>query len=99
MLQASCSAGYRPSDRCGGRSPARLRELDSEAAEGLAIELAGLEPQGLARLAAGMIVLTVRTAIQEAIRVFEHGGSSKKANAALFILIDRGFAAVDGLSK
>lgn len=78
---------------------ARLRELDNEAAEGLAIELAGPKPHGLARLAAGMIVLTVRTARQEAIRVFEHGGSAKKANDALFTLIDRGFAAVDALAK
>lgn len=41
-----------------------------------------------------MIVLTVRTARQEAVRVFEGGGSAKKANAAFFALIDQGFAAV-----
>ncbi|WP_437644052.1 TetR/AcrR family transcriptional regulator [Sorangium sp. So ce362] len=73
---------------------ARLRELNDEAAEGLAVELAGKEPDGLARLAAGMIVLTVRTARQEAVRVFDRGGSAKKANAVLFALIDQGFAAV-----
>src|SRR4051812_10642254 len=60
---------------------ARLRELEDEAAEGLAIELKRPKPDGLARLMAGMIVLTVRTAREEAIRVFERGGSAKKANA------------------
>jgi hypothetical protein len=78
---------------------ARLRELNDEAAEGLAIELAGPKPDGLARLAAGMIVLTVRTARQEAVRVVERGGSAKKANAAFFSLIEEGFAAVDGMMK
>jgi hypothetical protein len=72
--------------------------LNDEAAEGLAIELAGPKPDGLARLAAGMIVLTVHTARQEAIRVFERGGSAKKANAALFALIDQGFTAVAALT-
>ncbi|WP_224372907.1 TetR/AcrR family transcriptional regulator [Hyalangium versicolor] len=78
---------------------ARLRELNDEAAEGLAIELGGPKPDGLARLAAGMIVLTVRTARQEAVRVFEHGGSAKKANAVFFALIDQGFAAVQGMES
>ena len=41
---------------------ARLRELHDEAAEGLAVEFGGPSPDGLARLAAGMIVVTVRTA-------------------------------------
>jgi hypothetical protein len=45
-----------------------------------------------------MIVLTWRTAYGEAIRVFEHGGSAKKVNAAFSALIDRGFAAVDRLA-
>ncbi|MHA7629958.1 TetR/AcrR family transcriptional regulator [Corallococcus sp. M7] len=77
---------------------ARLRELNDEAAEGLALELAGAMPEGLARLAAGMIVLTVRTARQEAVRVFERGGSAKKADVAFFTLIDQGFAAVQGMA-
>lgn len=77
---------------------ARLRELNDEAAEGLASELGGSQPDGLARLAAGMIVLTVRTARQEAVRVFERRGSAKQANAAFFALIDQGFAAVDGIA-
>jgi AcrR family transcriptional regulator len=77
---------------------ARLRELNDEAAEGLAIELAGPKPDGRARLAAGMIVLTVRTARQEAVRVFERGGSSKKAHAVFFGLIDEGFAAVQDMT-
>lgn len=76
---------------------ARLRELSEEAAEGLAIELAGPQPDGLARLAAGMIVLTVRTARQEAVHVLDRGGSAKKASAAFFALIDQGFAAVHGM--
>jgi AcrR family transcriptional regulator len=73
---------------------ARLRELDDEAAEGLATELGGPSPSGLARLAAGMIVLTVHTARREAVRAFERGGSAKKANAAFAALIEQGFAAV-----
>jgi AcrR family transcriptional regulator len=77
---------------------ARLHEFEDEATEGLAIELAGLKPDGLARLMAGMLVLTVRTAREEAIRVFERGGSAKKANAAFDTLMDRGFAAVHQLA-
>jgi hypothetical protein len=45
-----------------------------------------------------MIVLTWRTAYSEGIRVFEGGGSTKKANAAFIALIDRGFAAVRGMA-
>ncbi|GMU03770.1 TetR/AcrR family transcriptional regulator [Corallococcus caeni] len=77
---------------------ARLRELNDEAAEGLALELDGPTPDGLARLAAGMIVLTVRTARQEALRVFELGGSAKKASTVFFALVDQGFAAVQGMA-
>jgi hypothetical protein len=43
---------------------------------------------------AGIIVLAVRTAREEAIRVFEHGGSAEQANATFLTLIDRGFTAV-----
>jgi AcrR family transcriptional regulator len=78
---------------------ARLREIADEAAEGLAVELAGPKPDGLARLTAGMIVLTWRTAHAEAIRLFEQGGSARKANAAFIALIDRGFAAVHGMAE
>jgi len=77
---------------------ARLHELEDEAAEGLAVELAGAKPDGLVRLMAGMIVLTVRTAREEAVRVLERGGSGKKANAAFLALVDRGFAAVHQLT-
>jgi hypothetical protein len=77
---------------------ARLHELADEATEGLAIELEGPEPDGLARLMAGMIVLTLRTAREEAMRVLEGGGSVKKANAVFLALIDRGFAAVQGMA-
>jgi AcrR family transcriptional regulator len=76
---------------------ARLREIWDEATEGIAIALAGPSPDGLARLTAGMIVLTFRTAHSEAMRVFEHGGSAKKASATLRALIDRGFAAASGM--
>jgi hypothetical protein len=76
---------------------ARVREIGDEVVEGLAIEFAGPKADGLTRLVAGMIVLTWRTAYAEAIRVFERGGSAKKANAAFIALIDRGFAAVQGL--
>jgi len=77
---------------------ARLREIGDEVALGLAVDLAGPEPDGLARLVAGMIVLTWRTAYADAIRVFERGGSAKKANAAFSALLARGFAAIDGMA-
>jgi AcrR family transcriptional regulator len=76
---------------------ARLRELADEATEGLAIELGGPKPDGLVRLMAGMIVLTVRTARDEAIRLIEHGASTRKANAAFLALMERGLAAVEEL--
>jgi AcrR family transcriptional regulator len=72
---------------------ARLREIGDETVDVLAGELAGPKPDGRTRLVAGMIVLTWRTAYGEAIRVFERGGSVKKANAAFLALIDRGFEA------
>jgi AcrR family transcriptional regulator len=87
--------------RVVGASPslkARLRELADEATEGLAIELAGPKPEGLARLIAGIIVLTVRTAREEAIRVVERGGSAKKAKATFLALIDRGFTAAHDMA-
>ncbi|WP_437956059.1 TetR/AcrR family transcriptional regulator [Sorangium sp. So ce119] len=77
---------------------ARLREIGDETVEALAVELAGPKPDGIARLVAGMVVLTWRTAYGEAIRVFERGGSAKKANAAFIALIDRGFAAIHGMA-
>ncbi len=77
---------------------ARLHELGDEAADGLAQVLAGREPDGLTRLVAGMIVLTMRTAREQAIGVLEHGGSTKKANAAFLALIDRGFSAIQEMT-
>jgi AcrR family transcriptional regulator len=77
---------------------ARLREIEDEAVEWLALELAGPEPDGIMRLVAGMVVLTWRTAYGDAIRVFERGGSAKKVNAAFLALINRGFAAVHGMA-
>lgn len=76
---------------------ARLREIEDEVALGLATELGGPEPDALARLAAGMVVLTWHTAYAEALRVFERSKSAKKANAAFIALIDTGFAAIAGL--
>ncbi len=73
---------------------ARVREIGDEVVEGLAVELAGPKADGLAHLVAGMVVLTWRTAYGEGVRVFERGGSTKKANAAFVALIDQGFAAV-----
>lgn len=76
---------------------ARLREISDEAAEGLALELAGPNADGLARLAAGMIVLTVRTAHAEAICMVERGMPAKKANAAFLDVVNRGLSAVENL--
>ncbi len=73
---------------------ARVREIGDEAVETLAVELAGPKPDGPARLVAGMVVLTWRTAYTEAIRVFERETLVEDASAAFFALIDRGFAAV-----
>jgi len=77
---------------------ARLQELGDEAAEGLALELAGMKPDGLAQLIARTIVVTMRTAREQAIHVLEAGGSGKKANAALLVLIERGFAAAAAIA-
>jgi len=77
---------------------ARLRALEDEAAEGLALELGALKPDGLARLLAGMIALTMRMAREEAVRVLERGGTAKKANGSLIALIDCGLAAVQAIA-
>jgi AcrR family transcriptional regulator len=76
---------------------ARLRELEDQAADGLAAELAGVDPDGPSRLAAGMIVLTLRLAREEAIRVLASGGSPEDADNALLRLAECGFRAVDGV--
>jgi hypothetical protein len=72
---------------------ARLREFGDETVEWLALELFGTEPDGVARLVAGMIVVAWRTAYAEAIRAFERGASAKKIDAAFVAIIERGFAA------
>lgn len=77
---------------------ARLHELEDDAAEGLASELAGPKPDGVARLMAGVLVLTVRTAREEAVRIVERGGTTKKANATFLTLVEQGFAAVKQLA-
>jgi len=76
---------------------ARLRELADEASDLLSIELAGPEPGGVSRLAAGMIVLAVRTAREEAVRLLESGASAKRANAAFLALMEQGLSAVEQL--
>jgi AcrR family transcriptional regulator len=77
---------------------ARLREIGDETVEALALELAGSKPAGSARLVAGTVVLTWRTAYGEGLRVLERGGSTKKANAAFLALLERGFAAAATLT-
>lgn len=84
-----------------GASPslqARLRELCDEAAYGLAVELDGPEPGGAARLAAGLIVLTVRTAREESVRAMDQGLSEADAARVFFEVFDAGFDAVERLS-
>ncbi len=49
------------------------------------------------RLTAGMIVLTVRIAREEAIRLIERGVSTKKANAVFLALMEQGLSAVEQL--
>jgi AcrR family transcriptional regulator len=78
---------------------ARLRELYDEAAEGLALELGGPTPDSRARLAAGMIVLTVRTARQESVRAFDRGASDDGVAATFFAVFEQGFDAVDQLTE
>jgi AcrR family transcriptional regulator len=76
---------------------ARLRELGDEAAEGLAIALGGADHSASNRLMAGMIVLTLRTAREEAIRLIRSDASAKKANAALLALMEEGLSAAERL--
>jgi AcrR family transcriptional regulator len=77
---------------------ARLRELADEATELMAHELGGAHPDGAARLAAGLIVLTLRTARQDAIALLVRGASAKKANAAFLALMEHGLAAAGQLA-
>jgi AcrR family transcriptional regulator len=76
---------------------ARLRELDEEAAEGLAIELGGPDPDGRARLAGGIVALTVRTAWKEAIRLAGQGSSAQQTQAAFLATMAQGLAALEHL--
>ena len=78
---------------------ARLREIGDEVVEGLAVELAGPEPDGGTRLVAGMLILTWRTAYSEALRALEQGASVKKANGAFVALIERGFVATRAMAS
>lgn len=76
---------------------ARLHELYDDAAEGLALELGGPTPDSRARLAAGAIVLTVRTAREETVRAFDQGASGGGVTAAFFAVFEQGFDAVERL--
>lgn len=78
---------------------ARLRELADEASEELARVLGGASPDGLTRLAASLIVQSVRTAREEAVRLAKRGASMKKANGAFLELMEQGLAAVDHVLK
>ena len=78
---------------------ARLLELYDEAAEGLALAIGGPSPDSRARLAAGVIVLTVRTARQESIRASDQGASEGDAAAAFFAVFEQGFAALGQLTE
>ena len=78
---------------------ARLLELYDEAAEGLALEIGGPRPDSRARLAAGIIVLTVRTARQESVRASEQGASDGGVAAAFFAVFEQGFDAVQQLTE
>ncbi|HYQ29646.1 MAG TPA: TetR/AcrR family transcriptional regulator [Polyangiaceae bacterium] len=77
---------------------ARLREIGDEAVEALAVDLGGPKPDGSARLLAGMVIVTWRTAYGEALALFEGGASIKKAHAAFIALIERGFSAIRPLA-
>src|SRR5450830_960974 len=78
---------------------ARLRELADEAAEELAIELGGANPDASTRLMAGMIVLTVRLAREEALRLVKRKDSANKASGAFLALMEEGFSAVERLES
>ncbi|MET0703842.1 MAG: TetR family transcriptional regulator [Mycobacterium sp.] len=73
---------------------ARLRELCDDAADGLAHAFGGPTPDGRARLAAGIVVLTVRTAREESVAAFDRGASDDAAATAFFAVFDHGFDAV-----
>lgn len=74
---------------------ARIRELEDEAAIGLAAELVSTVPSGATRLMAGTLILTVRTAREEALRQFRNSASDRKANAKFMQLIELGLAAAE----
>ena len=88
--------------RFASNSPAlraRLRELYDEAADGLALELGGPAPDGRARLAAGVIVLTVRTARDESVLAIDRGASDVEATEAFLAVFGRGFDAAERLTE
>jgi AcrR family transcriptional regulator len=76
---------------------ARLRELYDEAAELLALELGGPTPDHRARLAAGTIVLTIRTAREESVRAWDQDASDDELTAAFLDVFDHGFDAAEHL--
>jgi AcrR family transcriptional regulator len=76
----------------------RLRELADEAAEGLAAALGEPHPDARAHLAAGVVVLTVRTARDESLRAYTRGASEAEAADAFFAAFDIGLETVDHLT-
>jgi AcrR family transcriptional regulator len=77
---------------------ARLREIYDDAAEQLALELDGPNPDSRARLAAGIIVLTVRTAREESVRAFDDGATEAGVAAAFLATFEQGFDALQVLT-
>lgn len=76
---------------------ARVRELGDDVSEELAVGLGGAKPSAVARLAAGIIAVTWRTAFAEGIRVFERTKSATKAGAELGRLMEIGFGVARGV--
>ncbi|MFT3697005.1 MAG: TetR family transcriptional regulator [Kofleriaceae bacterium] len=73
---------------------ARLHEIEDAAAASLAEVIGGAKPDSTARLIAGMLVLAVRTAREEGVRVLDGGGSVKKATATLLGVLECGLEAI-----
>lgn len=85
-----------------GESPAlkaRLRELTDEATEGITIALGGPKADCYVRLAAGMIVLTVQTAREEAFRLVIRGASARKASLGFLGIMNQGLSVIEQLPQ
>ena len=78
---------------------ARLHEHADAAVDDLAVEIASPSNRAVARLMAGTIVLTVRTAREEALCVLERGDDERKAAAMFKAIVARGCDALDALEE